>query len=283
VHRVFRYRTPVWQADLDAFGELRCCTLLKLLQETATRASTDAGFDPVYYRRSATMWLVRRTTLTVLAPMRYGDELEVETAIADFRRVRSRRDYEIRVGTDMVARAQTDWVYVDAARGQPRRIPSEMQRAFASDDAAPLPRPPFPEPDPPATAAVSERRVELHELDALRHVNNANYVNYVEQAVHDAITRAGWPLTRLLASGGRLRLASHDLEYFDAAVGDDRLEVVTWPDALTEATVAWHTIVRRAQQLRPLLRAASTYRWITMPGGTAAPLPDDLRLALMSR
>ena len=37
--------------------------LLRFLQETATRASTDAGFDPGYYERAQRMWLVRRTML----------------------------------------------------------------------------------------------------------------------------------------------------------------------------------------------------------------------------
>ena len=35
VPRVFRFRAPVWQADIDAFGELRSATMLRFLQETA--------------------------------------------------------------------------------------------------------------------------------------------------------------------------------------------------------------------------------------------------------
>ena len=54
--RVYRWSAPVWQADVDAFGELRTSTLLKFLQETATRASTDAGFAPAYYRDTGTMY-----------------------------------------------------------------------------------------------------------------------------------------------------------------------------------------------------------------------------------
>src|SRR3954452_3490957 len=98
VSRIFRFRAPVWQADVDAFGELRTATLLRFLQETATRASTDAGFDPAYYARAGTLWLIRRTSLARLEPVRYGDELEATTWIADFRRVRSRRDYVVHAG-----------------------------------------------------------------------------------------------------------------------------------------------------------------------------------------
>src|SRR5262245_47025078 len=107
VPRVFRLRTPVWQADLDAFAELRSSAILRFLQEAATRASSDTGFDAAYYERERTLWLVRRTILALPAPARYGDELEAITWVADFRRVRSQRDYEVRAGDRLVARAQT--------------------------------------------------------------------------------------------------------------------------------------------------------------------------------
>jgi acyl-CoA thioester hydrolase len=277
---VFRWRVPVWQADVDAFGEVRSSVLLRFLQETATRASTDAGFDPLFYERAGTMWLVRRTVLALLAPVRYGDEVEAVTWIADFRRVRSRRDYEIRSAARLIARAHTDWVYVDRLQSRPRRVPEEMQRVFVPDGRAPLERPPFPDATPPAWALASERRIELHELDALRHVNNANYVHYVEQAALDAATAAGWSLAEQLAAGGRFRAVTHDLEYLEAALYGEALSVVTWPDALTAETLDRRTWICRAAAPRPVLRAASRYAWVDAESGEARTMPSALRAAL---
>src|SRR5690349_20213176 len=130
VPREFVWTAPVWQADLDAFGELHSAVLLRLLQETATRASTAAGFDAAYYERTGTMWIIRRTTLAREAAARYGDVLTVRTWITDFRRVRSLRAYEVRAGDRLVARASTDWVFVDREHARPRRIPDEWERTF---------------------------------------------------------------------------------------------------------------------------------------------------------
>ena len=278
--RVFRWRVPVWQADVDAFDEVRSSVLLRFLQETATRASTDAGFDPLFYERAGTMWLVRRTVLELLAPARYGDEIEAVTWIADFRRVRSRRDYEIRSGERLIARAHTDWVYVDRVQSRPRSVPEEMQRVFLPDGRAPLERPPFPDATPPPWALASERRIELHELDALRHVNNANYVHYVEQAALDAATAAGWSLAEQLAAGGRFRAVTHDLEYLEAALYGEALSVVTWPDALTAETLDRRTWICRAAAPRPVLRAASRYAWVDAETGKVRTMPVALRAAL---
>lgn len=279
VRREFRFRTSVWQADVDAFGELKSSALLRFLQETATRASTEAGFDPAFYERQGTLWLVRRTMLTQLAPIRYGDDLEATTWVADFRRVRSRRDYEVRVGDEVVARASTDWVYVERFGGRPRRIPAEMQGALGVDGAAALERPPFPGGTPPAGAARSTRRVQLHDLDALRHVNNASYVHYVEQAAADADHAAGWPLAVGLAVGGRFRAVAHDLEYLDAAVYGDEIVLLTWPRAVLADAVERHTLLVRGGAERPLLHAVSRYAWVD-EAGEPCPLPIGLRAAL---
>jgi acyl-CoA thioester hydrolase len=275
---VFRWTAPVWQADVDAFGELRTSTLLKLLQETATRASSDAGFDAGYYRHAGTMWLVRRTTLVLDAPARYGDDLEVTTWIDDFRRVRSQRKYEVRAGARMVATAVTDWVYVDA-QSRPRTIPDDMQRIFAPEGARSVPRSAMAADPPPPGAIVVSHRVAPHELDALAHVNNANYVHYVEHAAHEALATAGWPPERQLAAGGRLRPARHDLEYLDGALLDDVLDVTTWVATLGEDRFERSTLVTRTATGAKLLRAASTCAWIEGRRG-AAPLPSALRNAL---
>ena len=278
--RVFRWRVPVWQADVDAFGEVRSSVLLRLLQETATRASTDAGFDPLFYERAGTMWLVRRTALELLAPARYGDEIEAVTWIADFRRVRSRREYEVHCGTRLIARAHTDWVYVDRLQSRPRRVPDEMQRVFVPDGAAPLDRPQFPDTRPPGWAWASERRIELHEIDALRHVNNSNYVHYVEQAAVDAAAAVGWSLADQLAVGGRFRAVAHDLEYLEAALYGEVLSVMTWPDALTADAIERRTWIRRGSAPRPVLRATSRYAWVDTDTGDTRTMPEALRAAL---
>lgn len=278
VPREFLWRAPVWQADVDAFGEVHNVSLLRLLQEAATRASTDAGFDAAYYARTGLMWLVRRTGLTLASPARYGDELTVRTWIADFRRVRSQREYEVRSGDRLVAHAFSDWVFVDRANGRPRRIPQEWHAAFMADGLPPMARSPFPAASPPANAHAFRRRIELHELDALRHVNNSNYVAHVEQAALDALRAVGMPFERQSAETGRFRAVRHDLEYLDAALYGDTIGVTIWPTEVTPTEVEYHVHLHRGDPERPLLHARSRYAWTT-PDGVAS-MPDALQVAL---
>ncbi len=270
VIREFLWRTPVWQADLDAFGEVRNVSLLRLLQEAATRASSDVGFDAAYYDRTGAMWIIRRTALTRSGTIRYGDELTVRTWIADFRRVRSQREYEVTVEDRLVARASSDWVFVDRANGRPRRIPAEWETAFLLP-ATPSSRIPFPEADPPSGALTLHRRIEGHDLDALQHVNNSNYVSFLEQAALDAVSPQGWDLPTQIAVGGRLAAVHHDLEYLDAALYGETIAITTWPIAIDGDGVERHTLLHRGDPHRPLLQARSRYRWIADSGPAALP------------
>lgn len=267
----------MWQADLDAFGELRNTTLLRLLQEAATRASSDAGFDAAYYERTGLMWIIRRTRLTLSSPAHYGDVLWVRTWIADFRRVRSQREYEVHAGDRLVARASTDWVFVDRTTGRPRRIPDEWEATFLPDGATPAERVPFPEAEPGPRTMTVQRRVELHELDALRHVNNSNYVAYLEQAAFDVAGAGGFDLDAQIDAGGRLRPVSHDLEYLDAALYGETIGVTLWTIADTEDEIELHAHLHRGDPTRPLLHARSRYSWTGANG--VMPMPVNLRAA----
>jgi YbgC/YbaW family acyl-CoA thioester hydrolase len=272
VSREFLWRAPVWQADLDAFGDVRNVSLLRLLQEAATRASTDAGFDTSYYDRTGLMWLVRRTGVTLMSPARYGDELTVRTWIADFRRVRSQREYEVRAEDRMVARAFSDWVFVDRTTGRPRRIPEEWHTTFAADGMPPVERTKFPEASPPNGAMTRTRRIEVHELDALRHVNNSNYVAHLEQAALDLLESVDVPFAMQSAARGRFRAVGHDLEYLDAALYGETIGVTVWPTEVTEHEVELHVHLHRGDARRPILQARSRYAWTTTNGPVAMPV-----------
>src|SRR4029450_8366940 len=99
---------------------------------------TDAGFDAAWYATAGARWVVRRTTFSVVRPARADDELVVRTGGEGFRRgrgeclrrVRSRGRYEATVTDAPALSAVTDWVFVDAATGRPRRVPDELETRF---------------------------------------------------------------------------------------------------------------------------------------------------------
>ena len=71
-------------------------------------------------------------------------------------------------------------------------------------------------------------RVRYHQLDPLGHVNNAAYLNFLEQAAIDHAAAAGYDVERLREIGGLFIARRHEIEYLRPATAGDRLRVVTW-------------------------------------------------------
>ncbi len=225
----YRLARRLSHADVEFLGDLQVPALLGLLEQAAVEASTAVGFDAARYTREGRIWIIRRTRLHRLVPVGGGDTVDVETRVADFRRARSLRRYAVHCRAQIVAEATTDWVYCDLHSGRPVRIPEPLQRAFCGDDpGAALPRAaalPSHAPDTPVELALT---VQPSHLDHIAHVNNAVYAAYLEDGAFALFAACGWPLQRMLESGGALRIERLDAEYLSDAAAGAQLHVHSW-------------------------------------------------------
>jgi hypothetical protein len=89
--------------------------------------------------------------------------------VSDLRRFRTHREYVVRTGEEVVARAQADWLFLGTtAQGKlrPRRPPEAMQDAFPFDPALGLRgEPPLAWADPDGAATNCLDRGGGHEAD----------------------------------------------------------------------------------------------------------------------
>jgi len=247
------------------------------MQEAAFDASAAVGYDVARYEAINRQWLIRETDITYHRPLTYGDTVVVKTWVADFRRVRSRRMYELRLqdGDDLVATAATEWVLLDSATLRPASIPAEMVAAFWHTDAAPGDRrEPFPAapPAPPGTFRA-RRRVEWRDIDPARHVNNANYLAYIEECNVQVAAAYGWPLTRLMSEGMGIVARRYRIEYREPAVMDDELEVATFVSDVRRATAVRHYTVRRVADDALLARAHVLWVFVDLATGQPRRIP----------
>jgi acyl-CoA thioester hydrolase len=83
-------------------------------------------------------------------------------------------------------------------------------------------------PDPGVSAFETFFRIRFHEVDALGHVNNAAYLNYLEQAAIDHATYLGLDLARLQALGGVFLARRHEIVFVKPTFAGDLLRIVTW-------------------------------------------------------
>jgi acyl-CoA thioester hydrolase len=88
----------------------------------------------------------------------------------------------------------------------------------------------------PTSGFVSYVRVRFNECDPLGHVNNAVYLNYLEQIAIDHAAVRGWTSSALIEQAGALFVArKHEIQYHRPAFEGDLLQVRTWPTEMRGA------------------------------------------------
>ena len=238
------YRVRFDEAAPD--GNLRTSALLRYAQDIAWRHSEQLGFDRAWYRDRGLGWVVRGVQLELAAPIPLGTTLRLSTAVVGHRRIWARRMGECRFADGrLAARVTTDWVLLDA-RGRIVRIPADFGVAFANPEVRSDIIRLRAEADPPG--ARHRLTVRPSDLDPIDHVNNAVYVDWLEEAI-EAIgwTGEGLPQEQTAAGSapGTLRL-----EYLASAARGEAIEV-----DLFGSRDAWRARIGRSDGLE-LVRAA---------------------------
>ncbi len=270
--RTFRVR----YYECDAYGHVNNATYLRYMQETAFDASTAAGYSPARYAELDRQWLVRATDIEYLQPLRYGDSVEVKTWVVDFERVTSRRVYEFYRQDELVAKAHTDWVYLQRSTGRPATIPPELIAAFFPEGlpGSTPPRAKFPPaPPPPPGVFTMQRRVTWQDIGPAGHVNNAVYLAYVEDCGFQVAAAHGWPLTRMVNEGFGIIVRRQQIQYRQPALLDDELELATWVSNFKRTSGIRHYVIRRLSDGELAARVQTVYVWVDLKTGRPITIP----------
>ena len=139
--RVFRHSFVFPPEAEDENRHVNNIEYVRMLQEAAIAHTRQNGWAPEELHTRGWTWVVRSHFIEYLQPCRAGEEIAIDTWVANFKKIRSLRKYRfVRVADGaLLATAQTDWVFLDFHKGRPMAIPPEVLAAYVvvPDDAAP--------------------------------------------------------------------------------------------------------------------------------------------------
>ena len=70
--------------------------------------------------------------------------------------------------------------------------------------------------------------VRTYECDSYGHVNNANYLNYLEYARHEFLRDVGFNYQSMIKAGYGIYVARVEIDYVKPALADDDLLIKSW-------------------------------------------------------
>ena len=236
--------------ECSLYGFLTPAAAVRYLQDIAVLHYNSANLN------DNGNWIARRTVLDFHASVPAYANLTLKTFVGGVSKVTSQRKYELRLETgEPAVTGYTVWVYL-GPNGRPARFPANFVDFFWPGGPTPIVEgPDWPDwPDRPP--AIYQHKVSFSDLDIQAHMNNAAYLDLLDNAGWEAQTAAQAPS---LPGNKALFPLHYDLEYLNYALFGHELEVHTWLETLPNGDF------ERLQQInregRPIARARSRWQW----------------------
>jgi acyl-CoA thioester hydrolase len=138
---IHRHEIVISDAAIDDNGHANNVEYLRWMQAAAISHADATGCTAATTAAGAS-WVVRSHHVEYLQPTFAGDRVIVLTWVSTFRKASSLRKYLLLRKADgaVIARGETDWVFVDAQTGRPISIPGEVSSVFELVPASLEPR-----------------------------------------------------------------------------------------------------------------------------------------------
>jgi acyl-CoA thioester hydrolase len=122
-------------------------------------------------------------------------------------------------------------------------------------------------------------RVRHYELDSFGHVNNAVYVNYLQEAAIEASSDAGFTPSWYAERSVGWVIRKLSIRYYLQASYGDELSVTTWISDIRRVSSNREYIIRRQTDGAPVVRASIQWVFVDRDSGQPERIPESFKLA----
>ncbi|MFP6874462.1 MAG: thioesterase family protein [Verrucomicrobiales bacterium] len=112
------------------------------------------------------------------------------------------------------------------------------------------------------------------DIDKQGHVNNVEYIRWMQQAAVAHSDAQGWDSKRYAQIGGAWFVRSHSIEYLIQALKGDAITIRTWVASLERVRSIRKFRFERENIL--LARAETLWVWIDLDSGRLRPVPVEV-------
>ena len=119
-------------------------------------------------------------------------------------------------------------------------------------------------------------RVRRYETDILGHVNNAVYLNYLEQAAVEHSDSLGLTYERYRELGGVWVLRHMKIDYLRSALKGDLLDITTWLHDMRGVRAMRRYEIRKADNDDLLLKAEALWVWVNFTTMRPRPIAPEV-------
>ena len=129
MNAIHEYTLVIPAEAIDANRHANNVEYVRWMQEAAI-SHADAAGGTTATRAAGASWVVRSHHVEYLRPVFADETVTLQTWVSTLRKTSSLRKYRFVRGSELIARGETMWVFVDASTGRPRAIPEGVLSVF---------------------------------------------------------------------------------------------------------------------------------------------------------
>lgn len=177
-----RFRACTW--DVDQAGRLTIAAAYNYFQEVAGHHAAALGVGADYMQANGIVWILSRMSAVLDTRPLAGQKVIVRTWPRGTDRLFAVRDYEMldEAGAEL-GRGRSGWLVVDTQSFRPRRPDAVVAGLPTNEDLDSMPDGALAVPATEGLEMVAKRAVAYSDLDVIGHMNNARYVQWIQDTM----------------------------------------------------------------------------------------------------
>lgn len=115
---------------------------------------------------------------------------------------------------------------------------------------------------------VGEDAIDVH-----GHVNNQEYLRWMQEVAIEHSSAQGWPMARYLEEGASWYVRSHFVEYLRPGLLGDEIRICTWVASLAKRDSVRRTLFWREADRRIVAKAETLWTFVDLKSGRPLTIP----------
>jgi acyl-CoA thioester hydrolase len=114
-------------------------------------------------------------------------------------------------------------------------------------------------------------------IDVHKHVNNVEYLRWMQDVAVAHSTDLGWPMSRYFEKSCSWVIRSHFVEYLRPALEEDSIRLLTWVSSMGERSSTRKYLFWRESDRQILVQAETAWVFIDIRVGLPRPILKEVR------
>lgn len=173
-------------SECDTTKSITLPGIINYFQDCSSAQSEQIGHGIDYLKEKKKAWILSSWQIIVERYPKLGEEIEISTWATDFKGLYAMRNFSMKTKSgEMLAYANSVWVFMDLAVGRPAKPGTEEVEAYGMEPPLKMEYAPRKIKLPEKAILVDTFPVRKYHIDTNNHVNNCQYVQMALEVLRE--------------------------------------------------------------------------------------------------